>query len=305
MECYEKDFAARCEQCEKAISQGKSISFDGKKYHLDCFCCNRCGERIDHGQVEIFNDKICCLECYKKYFARKCSKCLKGIVEERSIIFNENKYHINCFRCHSCHQIIREKQFTINNGEACCLECYERLFAKKCFQCSQSISNGKSILAENNQYHPECFRCFRCNQIINENKYRQHNSKPCCIRCFDQHYALRCEQCQQIISNEKKINFQGKDFHSNCFTCSICNQTINNDKFYEKNGKPCCNQCYENTYALKCSACSSPIIERYTIFEEKPFHIQCFRCSMCHRIIESTQTFQHKNQQIFCSTCAH
>ncbi len=210
---------------------------------------------------------------------------------------------MDCFRCDHCDKIIVDKQIPTHNLKPYCIQCYEQYLAPQCQKCFQPISNGKSIIYSEKSYHPDCFRCIQCNEIINQSSFHIENDKPCCNQCFNRYFAPQCSQCLNIISVGKSIIVDGKTYHPDCFRCDQCKQILNNSKFYTYNCKPCCIQCYDQYTALQCSQCFKPIIDKYKTFQGKHFHIQCFICTKCHRIIQSEETFSNRDFGILCSTC--
>ncbi len=390
-QCYSQYFAPKCEQCFQPISSGKSTEFGGKLYHLDCFRCGQCNERIIGQELYTYNSKPCCIQCYEKSVAPQCTKCLKRILNEKYTIFNGNKYHVECFQCDHCHQRIVDQEFPTDNGKVYCNQCYEEYLSPKCFQCSKSILSGKAIISNEKKYHPECFQCDHCHQriinekctILNGNKYHPecfkcdhchqrivdqqfptNNGKVYCNQCYEEYLLPKCFQCSKsilsgkaIISNEKKYHVEcfqcdhchqrivdeefltdngkvycnqcyeeyltpkcfqcsksilsgksiisnEKKYHPECFRCFKCNQIINQSKYYTHQSKPCCNECYYTYFTLKCEKCSKPILENHTTYQGKHFHIQCFTCQTCHRIIEGKDKFYNGQFGILCSTCA-
>jgi hypothetical protein len=200
--------------------------------------------------------------------------------------------------------MIIDKEFPTHNSKPCCIQCYNKYLAPECAQCLKIISVEESIIANEKTYHRDCFRCFQCNKLIDDSKFHIQNCKPCCIQCFNQYFAPECAQCLKIISVGKSIIFDGKCYHPDCFRCDQCKQILTDSKFQTRNSKPCCIQCSNDYSTLRCSKCSKPIIDRYTTFQGKNFHIQCFVCQKCHRIIESRDKFCSSDFGILCSICA-
>lgn len=63
------------------------------------------------------------------------------------------------------------KSLTANTGVA------------ECAVCSKPIS-GACINAVNKTWHPRCFRCKKCDTVLSEKKYYEHQDKPYCDRCI-------------------------------------------------------------------------------------------------------------------------
>ena len=205
-----------------------------------------------------------------------CFQCMQPISNEQYIIYDQHKYHHHCFRCFQCNQTINESKFHTKNSKPCCNKCYDQYLA---------------------------LRCFQCNQIITTGQYYSENNKPCCIRCYEQYFAPKCEKCFKSILNETAIVYDGKKYHSNCFRCIECNQVINTTKFGTKNNRPLCVSCHNNDLAPKCYRCFKSINGKYTTYQGNNFHIECFVCDKCHRVIYSNQEFYNGHSGVLCSLC--
>ena len=58
----------------------------------------------------------------------------------------------------------------------------------------------------------------------------------------------------------KKYEFQGKNYHEECFLCKSCMQPIGVKTFIPKEGQPICVPCYEEKFAQKCVHCTKVYI---------------------------------------------
>ncbi|CAF3814199.1 unnamed protein product [Rotaria sp. Silwood1] len=250
------------------------------------------------------DSKVCCLECYNEHFAPKCIQCLKAISNGKLISYDEKNYHPDCFRCGHCNKIIIDMEFPTHNSKPYCIQCYNQYFAPQCAQCFKAISIGKSIIYNERNYHPDCFRCGQCNKIITDSKFNIENSKPCCTQCYNEYFALRCGQCLKVISVGRSIIFDKKTYHPDCFRCGQCHKIMTDSKFHVENCKPCCIQCYNEYFKPQCSKCLRPIIDKYTTFQGKNFHIDCFVCVKCHRIINKGENFCSDQYGVLCSICS-
>jgi len=63
---------------------------------------------------------------------------------------------------------------------------------------------------------------------------------PCCSNCFSAS-ASRCAGCGQEIL-DRVCNALGKEWHVQCFTCTVCKQPFDGKKVFEKAGKPYCEE---------------------------------------------------------------
>ncbi|CAF4108003.1 unnamed protein product [Rotaria sordida] len=219
-----------------------------------------------------------------------CSKCTSSIDQShQSIIrFNNRLYHNNCFTCGICHKNLNNSTNTkiaVDNNEPVCAQC-KLANARMCYVCQKPILTDGSITFDTNTYHDDCFRCCQCQKLlIDETKLAKHNSKPCCITCYDKQFAPQCSQCLKPISTGKIVTCDTKKYHSDCFRCGQCNKSLVDEKdLYEYNSKPCCFQCYEQQVAPQCVECHKPIsIGKVLGWNENKYHEDCFRCYQCNK----------------------
>ncbi|CAF1182863.1 unnamed protein product [Adineta ricciae] len=241
--CYDEKFASRCYVCNQTIPAGQYTTYKGNKYHLDCFKCSFCQSVIREMEFPAYNNKPCCERCYQDKFAPKCMQCSKSIVGEKAVIFNDNKYHADCFRCSQCYQPITESKFHMHNSKPCCNECFDKNIAPQCQQCLRAISVGKSVIYNGKSYHPDCFRCGQCRKIMYESRFYQVDNKPCCSECHEKNFTSRCAKCDRSIV-DFYTTYKGKHYHTHCFVCSKCRRIIEeNEKFYDDRYGILCSRC--------------------------------------------------------------
>ena len=178
---------------------------------------------------------------------------------------------------------------------------------KLCSECGQPIEpNIHSRIDFNNRtVHSECFNCAICNRRLNPAQtYTIHNDQPWCRQCeIDTKNCFTCGK--PIIS--AGITYETRDYHPECFKCANCHKSLDNESILCANNlKPYCVSCNDQLFAKRCTKCRQiiPHDTRYTTFEDKPYHEQCFLCAKCHRQIGSKKFY--KDQRGFiCSNCGN
>ena len=276
VQCHNEYFVSQCTQCLKPISIGQTLIVNEKKYHPECFRCYQCDKVITDREFHTQDGKLCCIQCYNKYLAPRCAKCSMPISNGQSTVFDEKKYHPECFRCYQCDKAITDREFHTQDGKLCCIQCYNKYLAPRCAKCSMPISNGQSTVFDGKKYHPECFRCYQCDKAITDREFHTQDGKLCCIQCYNKYLAPHCPQCFQPISVGRSIIFDKKTYHPECFRCFQCDTVITEQQFHTENGKPCCNPCYNEYFKPpRCSKCMRPIMNDYMTFQSKKFHIDC------------------------------
>ena len=100
-----------------------------------------------------------------------------------------------------------------------------------------------------------------------------------------------------------------EEYHENCLTCALCNSKLLGMSIYtDKQKIPYCVDCFTKKEASRCEKCCLPIAPNQSniIFEEKPYHKECFICNTCNRQINVNETFfKSNNNTICCDECAN
>lgn len=299
-----------CQRCKRDIDlkEGSEIQFHKRSYHPDCFKCTRCHRNLSDTpktNFAVHNDgEPLCLECETE-LAKVCDACQRPIVGEKSVTFDEKAFHTDCFRCGQCRKVLlNEKDLHKHDSKPCCDDCYKKDFAPRCVECSGPIGAGKLIVYETKKYHPECFRCGQCHKSMVEREFFARDSKPCCVSCYNERFAERCEECSKLITDGKSTIYNNKTYHPECMRCGLCRKVMGDEKkCFNHDSKPCCNQCYTDRVAPRCAKCFKPILERSTVFKDKNYHTDCFTCAKCNRVIGSSEKFYDDKLGYLCTQC--
>lgn len=184
-----------------------------------------------------------------------------------------------------------------------------------CPGCERKVD--KALLNFNNQdWHPECFRCSLCRQAFPDNKCIIRDDLILHDDCFKQCFEERCAVCNEYVKKRKNklpVEAFNKTFHAKCFKCTRCQSTLDPSKFYQYYSMPYCNDCVEkmSDYFPKCLTCTHPINESTT--QAKTFYFQgtkyyvhdptCYKCKFCaEEIGDETNCRVHENYLI-CKKC--
>lgn len=54
----------------------------------------------------------------------------------------------------------------------------------------------------------------------------------------------------------EKVEYNGKKYHTSCFTCLKCKKPIGENSFMPMDSNFMCMNCYNDNYASKCGGCS-------------------------------------------------
>ena len=303
----EQNQLKKCSICEQIILNDKFLCSNEKYFHRDCFRCSNCSTCLADGtNIRQVQSKIFCLKCFETKIAFECYQCHRPIVDGKSIQFHQNRFHQRCFNCCFCKTTIDDdqQQVYLVDGQPCCQICYRAKVLPRCSKCFQVIDDQQSIVFQEKKYHQQCLTCYQCQQILRQQQIPVHQGNPFCSQCYRTTILPQCSKCLQPIEDQQSTVFQGNKYHQQCFTCVLCGQIMIETRFYIHNEQACCSTCYQTKILPKCCKCFKPIDTKYTKFQNHNYHFECFRCSICKKIIENNEKCDIDQQgNIRCSTC--
>ncbi|PGH35792.1 hypothetical protein GX50_01376 [[Emmonsia] crescens] len=122
---------SRCRGCQEIIV-GKSVSSaDGRltgRWHKACFVCHTCRSPFQTADFYVLDNLPYCAQHYHELNGSLCGSCNMGIegqyleTEEENENFTggaRKKYHPGCFRCRTCHMVLRGDYFEWNGVAYC------------------------------------------------------------------------------------------------------------------------------------------------------------------------------------------
>jgi len=169
-----------------------------------------------------------------------------------------------------------------------------------CFECRQPISRATNLLTVGGKkFHREHFRCHDCHRELGTDPFYEKQGSIYCESCVHRTQP-KCGACSRPIT-DARIKAAGKDFHENCFVCSVCRQPLLD--FMEKNGAFYCINHYKEKFLKKCAACQRYIDGNSINALNKYWHNQCFNCAVCMSPIPSGDFYEVKGMPR-CQNCA-
>lgn len=160
---------SKCGHCEQPFKNGdKKSKYKDVEYHHECFRCSACDQPIRQAFYNLGTGHYRCVDCQKKLEkVVDCDSCSKPIYDDSYIEYKGQSLHPACFRCHSCGETLGETSYMEHDNQPYCIPCHMNEFAQMCAVCGRSLDPGLSTRKYEDQYfHPECFRCFRCGRVI-------------------------------------------------------------------------------------------------------------------------------------------
>ncbi|KAG0209921.1 hypothetical protein BGX28_009889 [Mortierella sp. GBA30] len=133
-------------------------------------------------------------------------------------------YHLDCFKCLDCDQIVASKFFPITEPDGkqypLCERDYFRRLNLVCHACGEAL-RGSYITALDNKYHIEHFTCSVCPTLFGpQDSYYEHDGKVFCHYHYSLCYAVKCAGCRTAILKqfvEINRNSQDEHWHPECY----------------------------------------------------------------------------------------
>ncbi|XP_077373364.1 testin [Festucalex cinctus] len=178
-----------------------------------------------------------------------------------------------------------------------------------CRRCNQPMRVGDpAVYAEragyDNLWHPACFVCCTCDELLVDMIYFWKRGKLYCGRHYGDSEKPRCGGCDELIFSNEYTQAEGQNWHLKHFCCFDCDLVLAGETYVMEQDKPVCTPCYMKNYAVKCSGCGEavdPEAQRVS-YGEHHWHAapQCFKCSGCAKVLMG-QRFMAAQGRLFCS----
>merc|ERR1719192_2443973 len=123
LECFNKNVAEKCTNCQQAILEG-GVRHRSMPYHHTCFKCAGCDIVLGKTPFVWRENRTLCLTCYTTKFAEKCSKCSSPIQPgEQYLQVENNRYHDRCLVCENCGKALNDNPFVQDGDRNVCIAC--------------------------------------------------------------------------------------------------------------------------------------------------------------------------------------
>lgn len=204
---------------------------------------------------------------------------------------------------------------------------------QKCHKCEEVIRVGDVAVttekAKNVVWHPGCFVCNTCNELLVDLVYFHYKNKLYCGRDLATLLGIpRCFACDEVniftkilktiyisYCNVSSCIFQlifvreytvaeGHNYHVKHFCCWDCDIPLAGKQYITENDRPLCLICYQKTYAKTCNMCEKVIAadQQGVAVKDLNFHATetCFCCYICKKNLLNGR-IAVKEKKIFCS----
>ncbi|KAF9051583.1 hypothetical protein BJ165DRAFT_1449854 [Panaeolus papilionaceus] len=198
-----------------------------------------------------------------------------------------------------------------------------------CAGCNGAIV-GRLVSAMGSRWHPSCFRCTVCNELLEHVSSYEHEGRPYCHLDYHENFAPRCYSCKTAIIEEQFISLDDpalgkRTYHTQHFYCAECGDpflslsgglqgssngemAVTGDGEFEGftvyKGYPYCEACHIRLRYPKCKRCRRPIRDHDQAVEALggKWCWGCFTCAGCEKPFEEPSFFE-RDKQAYCEHC--
>ncbi|OWJ99298.1 PRICKLE3 [Cervus elaphus hippelaphus] len=176
-------------------------------------------------------------------------------------------------------------------------------------QCGKQIGGGDIAVFASRAglgacWHPQCFVCSTCRELLVDLIYFYHAGKVYCGRHHAECLRPRCQACDEIIFSPECTEAEGRHWHMGHFCCFECEASLGGQRYVMRQSRPHCCACYEARHAEYCDGCGEHIglDQGQMAYEGQHWHAseRCFCCSRCGRALLG-RPFLPRRGLIFCS----
>ncbi|XP_029159107.1 uncharacterized protein LOC114931297 isoform X1 [Nylanderia fulva] len=177
----------------------------------------------------------------------------------------------------------------------------------ECGVCGLSLKYGSLAVSASKLgllYHPACFTCADCKELLVDLAYCVHDDTLFCERHYAEQLKPRCAACDELIFSGEYTKAMNKDWHSGHFCCWQCDESLTGQRYVLRDEHPYCIKCYESVFANGCEECNKiiGIDSKDLSYKDKHWHEACFLCNRC-RVSLVDKQFGSKVDKIYCGNC--
>ncbi|TXT11002.1 hypothetical protein VHUM_01753 [Vanrija humicola] len=196
-----------------------------------------------------------------------------------------------------------------------------------CAGCDHPII-GRIVRAMDRRWHPGCFKCGVCSELLEHVSAYEHDGKPYCHLDYHDRFAHRCHHCKTPIVDPRFITLDDdvlgqRFYHELHFFCSECGDPFldpskssapgtefagprqddgETSDFVIHKGHPYCERCHLRLHKPKCRGCKQPIPDVALTALGSKWHAECFVCDNCTKPFANNLFFPSEGKA-FCTEC--
>ncbi|GAB6019401.1 hypothetical protein CHUAL_000982 [Chamberlinius hualienensis] len=178
-----------------------------------------------------------------------------------------------------------------------------------CENCQNPFNGGDmcvfaSRAGPNTCWHPACFVCEVCKELLVDLIYFYKDGKLYCGRHHAESLKPRCAACDEIIFSDECTEAEGRAWHMKHFVCFECDRLLGGQRYIMREGRPYCLHCYDAMFAEYCETCGEPIgvDQGQMTHDGQHWHAVevCFSCHTCKTSLLG-RPFLPRRGFIYCS----
>ncbi|XP_065520331.1 LOW QUALITY PROTEIN: prickle planar cell polarity protein 3-like [Lathamus discolor] len=181
-----------------------------------------------------------------------------------------------------------------NLGQGRAGPCPLSITGSSCRQCGLRLAGGAMAVFAGRAgpgacWHPQCFRCARCGELLVDLIYFYHGGSLFCGRHHGERGRPRCQACDELIFSPLCTEAGGRHWHVGHFRCLECEGPLGGGgaHFLLRHGHAYCAPCHQARHTHLCDACAGPIgpDQPHLTHRGQHWHARptCFCCAACGR----------------------
>ncbi|ROT38656.1 rho-type GTPase-activating protein [Sodiomyces alkalinus F11] len=129
-----------------------------------------------------------------------CKGCGEILEEGKAFELAGNRWHINCFRCHTCKTLLDSDAnlLLLGDGSLVCNNC-----TYSCGACGNQIEE-LAILTGDQSFCATCFRCRNCKRKIENLRYAKTSQGIFCMSCHESLMARRRKKSKAAAQSKAR-----------------------------------------------------------------------------------------------------
>ncbi|XP_067632173.1 protein espinas [Eurosta solidaginis] len=180
---------------------------------------------------------------------------------------------------------------------------------RPCKGCDEPLSSGDIVVFAQRVgsqicWHPGCFVCYVCKELLVDLIYFHRDGNLYCGRHHAETQKPRCSACDEIIFSDECTEAEGRTWHMKHFACFECEHQLGGQRYIMRDGKPYCLSCFDTMFAEYCDYCGEVIgVDQGQMSHDgQHWHAtdQCFSCCTC-RCSLLGRPFLPRRGTIYCS----
>ncbi|KAM4665137.1 prickle planar cell polarity protein 3 isoform 2-T2 [Discoglossus pictus] len=178
-----------------------------------------------------------------------------------------------------------------------------------CQRCGHQISVGDMAVFASRAglgscWHPQCFTCARCSELLCDLIYFYQDGNVYCGRHHAELQRPRCLACDEVIFSVECTEAEGCHWHTGHFSCFECECSLGGQRYIMRDRRLYCSSCYERLFSQYCDSCGENIgvDDGQLSYGGQHWHATeaCFCCGRC-KISLLGRPFLPRHGEIYCS----